>query len=212
MSEDPGLITAFENNEDIHARTAAEIFDISPDEMTAEHRRRAKTINFGIIYGISRFGLASQLGISQNEAAAFIDRYFERYPGVADFTRKTRTQAEADGFVKTLFGRVRYLPELTDRVASVRNFGERLAMNTPIQGTAADLMKMAMISIFRAFEKEKLAAKMVIQVHDELIVEVPDQEIEAAKKIVRQGMEDVYPMKVPLTVDMAVGKNWLEAK
>jgi DNA polymerase-1 len=212
MSEDPTLIEAFKNDEDIHTRTAVEMFGVEPDDLTADHRRRAKAINFGIIYGMSRFGLSSQLAIPVDEAAEIIDRYFERYPGVAAFIEEVKARAEAEGFVKTLFGRVRYLPELTDQVAAVRNFGERLAVNTPIQGTAADLMKMAMVSIFRDLKKRKMASKMVIQVHDELIVEVPEDEIEAAGRIVRKGMAEVYPMKVPLTVDMAVGKNWLEAK
>jgi len=212
ISGDASLIEAFKSNEDIHIRTAMEIFAVSPEEVTPEHRRRAKTINFGLIYGISRFGLASQLSIPPEEAADIIDRYFDRYPGVAAYIEKTKEQAEKEGFVKTLFGRVRYLPELEGSLAPVRNQAERIAVNTPIQGTAADLIKMAMVSIHKALEAQKLESRLVLQVHDELILEVPEKEVEAAREIVKQGMEEVYPLDVPLVVDIAVGKTWLEAK
>jgi DNA polymerase-1 len=211
MSADPGLIKTFIEDQDVHARTASEIFGLSADEITPEMRRKAKAVNFGIIYGISAFGLAQDIGVSNAEAKRYIESYFARYPKVRDFIDKTIQSAKETGFVTTLFGRRRFIPELSSSVVSVRNFGERMAVNTPIQGTAADLIKLAMINIQREIRREKLKSKMILQVHDELVFEVPDDEIPLMKKLVKDKMEGVAKLSVPVLISMAVGKNWDEA-
>ncbi|HAR45036.1 MAG TPA: DNA polymerase I, partial [Nitrospiraceae bacterium] len=167
--------------------------------------------NFGIIYGISAFGLAQDIGVSNAEARRYIDSYFERYPGVRSFLDQTITDAKEKGYVTTLLGRRRFIPELKSAAAPVRSFGERMAVNTPIQGTAADLIKMAMIRIHRRIAQEGLKAKMILQVHDELVFEIPDAELDDMKTLVKEGMEDVLELAVPIRVDMGVGKNWEEA-
>ena len=211
LSNDPALIQTFHRDEDVHTRTASEIFGLPPDEITPEMRRKAKAVNFGIIYGISAFGLARDIGVSNTEAKRYIDSYFAQYPLVRAFLDKTIEDAKTNGFVTTLFGRRRFIPELASSAAAVRSFGERTAVNTPIQGTAADLIKLAMIRIQARLAQQGLASKMILQVHDELVFEIPDQEIEAMKMLVREEMEGVLTLSVPIKVDMGVGKNWDEA-
>ncbi len=211
MSNDPALIETFQRDEDVHTRTASEIFGLDPDEITAEMRRNAKAINFGIIYGISAFGLAQDIGVSNSEAKKYIDNYFARYPQVREFLDKTIKDAKANGFVTTLFNRRRFIPELASSAAAVRSFGERMAVNTPIQGTAADLIKLAMITIHARLLRQGLKSKMILQVHDELVFEMPDKEIEVMKTLVKEEMENVLSLSVPIKVDLGVGKNWDEA-
>lgn len=211
MSGDEVLIEAFQRGEDIHTRTAAEIFGLSPEEITPEMRRRAKAVNFGIVYGISPFGLASDLGISQQEAKEYIDNYFAQHRGVKAFIEKTLEKAIDEGYVTTLLRRRRYLPELSSSDNSIRQFGERIAINTPVQGSAADLIKLAMINIHRRIPSEGLKGRMILQVHDELLFEVPSEELDAMQRLVVAEMEGVIPLAVPLKVDTGVGKNWREA-
>lgn len=211
MSEDPILIESFRRGEDIHARTASEVFDIMPGLVTAEMRRQAKVVNFGIIYGISPFGLSKDLGIPQRDAKRFIDAYFEHYKGVKEFIDKTLQEAKGNGYVRTLLGRKRRIPELSAKEAALRQFGERTAVNTPIQGTAADIIKLAMVNIFNRLEKENFKSLLILQVHDELVFEVPEDEADAVKHIVRKEMEGAMELRVPLRVDIGVGKNWREA-
>ena len=211
MSGDPALIKTFQNNEDVHTRTASEIFGLTPEEITAEMRRKAKAVNFGIIYGISAFGLAQDIGVSNAEAKRYIDNYFARYPRVREFIDHTITEAKKNGYVSTLFGRRRFIPELASSSVAVRNFGERMAINTPIQGTAADLIKLAMINIQKRLSRKDLRSQMILQVHDELVFEVPDREIDKMKTLVREEMEGVLTLSVPIRVDMGMGKNWDEA-
>ena len=211
MSGDPALITTFIEDQDVHTRTASEIFGLSPEEITSEMRRKAKAVNFGIIYGMSAFGLAQNIGVSNAEARRYIDSYFARYPKVREFLDRTIEDAKTKGFVTTLFGRRRFIPELGASVVSVRNFGERTAVNTPIQGTAADIIKVAMIHIHNSMGEQGLGSRMILQVHDELVFEVPDKEIELMKRLVKEKMEGVVRLSVPIRVDMGVGKNWDEA-
>jgi len=208
FSRDPVLVEAFRNGEDIHARTAQEVFGIGPLAQTAEHRRAAKAINFGIIYGLSAFGLAQQLGIAQREAAQFISAYFARYRGVKKYLDDVLVETRKTGVAKTLFGRIRPIPEITSPQIQLRNFAERTALNSPLQGTAADLIKMAMISIDARLKKEKFAARMILQVHDELLFELPDKEKSKLEKLVKEEMEGVYELAVPLVVEMGTGPNW----
>ena len=211
MSGDDALIRTFIADEDVHTRTAAEIFGLPAEEITPEMRRKAKAVNFGIIYGISAFGLAQDIGVSNAEAKRYIDSYFARYPGVRAFIDRTIEQARTTGFVTTLFERRRFIPELSSSTAPVRSFGERMAVNTPIQGTAADLIKIAMIRISEKLKSKGLASKMILQVHDELVFELPDSEIELMKQFVQEEMEGVVKLSVPILVDLGVGKNWDEA-
>ncbi|HKE09395.1 MAG TPA: DNA polymerase I [Candidatus Acidoferrum sp.] len=208
FSKDPVLVEAFRNGEDIHARTAQEVFGVGPLAQTAEHRRAAKAINFGIIYGLSAFGLAQQLGIPQKEAAQFINAYFARYRGVKKYLDDVLVETRKTGMAKTLFGRIRPIPEITSPQMQMRNFAERTALNSPLQGTAADLIKMAMISIAARLKKEKLAAQMILQVHDELLFELPSKEKSKLERLVKEEMEGVYELAVPLVVEMGTGPNW----
>ncbi|HWZ99852.1 MAG TPA: DNA polymerase I [Candidatus Dormibacteraeota bacterium] len=208
VSKDPVLIDAFRNNEDIHARTAQEVFGVGPLAQTAEHRRAAKAINFGIIYGLSPFGLAQQLGIEQREAAQFISAYFTRYKGVKAYLENVLAETRKTGVAKTLFGRIRPIPEISSPQMQLRNFAERTALNSPLQGTAADLIKLAMISIDHRLAKEKFEAKMILQVHDELLFEAPEKEKNKLEKLVREEMEGVHKLAVPLAVEVGVGPNW----
>ena len=208
FSKDPVLIEAFRNGEDIHARTAQEVFGVGPMAQTAEHRRAAKAINFGIIYGLSAFGLAQQLGIEQKEAAQFINAYFTRYRGVKQYLDNVVVETRKTGEAKTLFGRIRPIPEINSPQVQLRNFAERTALNSPLQGTAADLIKMAMISIDARLKKEKLAAKMILQVHDELLFELPVKEKSKLEKLVKEEMENVHKLTVPLVVEIGTGPNW----
>jgi len=208
FSKDLVLTEAFRNGEDIHARTAQEVFGVGPLAQTGEHRRAAKAINFGIIYGLSAFGLAQQLGIEQKEASQFINAYFARYRGVKQYLDNVLVETRKTGVAKTLFGRIRPIPEINSPQAQLRNFAERTALNSPLQGTAADLIKMAMISIDARLKKEKLAAKMILQVHDELLFELPVKEKSKLEKLVKEEMENVHKLAVPLVVEMGTGPNW----
>jgi DNA polymerase I len=208
FSKDPVLTDAFRNGEDIHARTAQEVFGVGPLAQTGEHRRAAKAINFGIIYGLSAFGLAQQLGIAQKEASQFINAYFTRYRGVKQYLDSVLVETRKSGVAKTLFGRIRPIPEISSPQMQLRNFAERTALNSPLQGTAADLIKMAMISIDERLKKEKLAAKMILQVHDELLFELPVKEKSKLEKLVKEEMENVHKLAVPLVVEMGTGSNW----
>jgi len=211
MSGDELLTEAFRQNEDVHTRTASEIFGLRPSDVTPEMRRRAKAVNFGIVYGISPYGLALDIGISQQEAKEYIDNYFLRHRGVKSFIEDTIVKAKEVGYVTTLLNRRRYVPELASEDNSVRQFGERIAVNTPVQGSAADMIKLAMINIQRRLVREGLKAKMILQVHDELLFEVPEEELAVTKNIVVEEMEGVILLTVPLKADSGVGKNWREA-
>ena len=205
FSEDPLLLKAYRENVDIHTLTASEVFGIPIESMDKETRNRAKAVNFGIVYGISPFGLAQQLNIEPSEARIYIDRYFERYSGVKAFIEQTLEQVRQTQSVRTLFGRVRPIPDITSRNANMRGFSERTAVNTPLQGTAADLIKLAMIRVARELREQKLRTKMVLQVHDELVLDVPTEEVDEVKERVRQAMEQVIELKVPIVADVAVG-------
>jgi DNA polymerase-1 len=208
FSGDPLLTRAYQNNEDIHTLTASEVFGVPAAEIDKETRRRAKAVNFGIVYGISPFGLAAQLGIPQAEARAYIERYFARYAGVQAFIEKTLAETRKTGSVRTLFGRVRPIPDIESRNPNQRGFAERTAINTPLQGTAADLIKLAMISIDRKLTERQLKTRMVLQVHDELLFEVPADEAAEVEALVRAEMEGVVKLNVPLVADLAFGANW----
>ena len=211
FSQDPHLVQAFLSGQDIHAATAAKIFNVSIEEVTKEQRRQAKTANFGIIYGISPFGLAQQLDCSRSEAKALIDGYFAAFPGVIDYIEKQKELARQQGYAVTLFGRKRYLPDILSHNATVRSFAERNAVNSPIQGTAADIIKMAMVTIHRRLKEEGLKAQMIMQVHDELNFNVPLNEVDKVREIVVSEMQHVVHLTVPLIADCGVGTNWLEA-
>ncbi len=211
LSGDDGLIEAFKNNLDVHTRTASELFGIVAEQVSPDMRRIAKTVNFGVLYGISPFGLSETLGISREEAKHYIGQYFARHPGVQRYIEDNLREARKNGYVTTLFGRRRAVPELSNKNIMVRQQGERFAINSPIQGTAADIIKRAMITIGRKLRESGMATKMILQVHDELLFEVPPQEFENAREIVRSGMEGVLQLSVPLRVDIHHGKNWAEA-
>jgi DNA polymerase-1 len=208
FSEDPVLVEAFRTGQDIHSRTAQEVFGVGPMAQTAEHRRAAKVINFGIIYGLSPFGLAQNLQIDQKEAARFITAYFERYRGVKEYLDRSVEEARRSGFTRTLFGRRRPIPEISSPQFNLRNLAERTALNTPLQGTAADLIKLAMIKIQHELETHRLRSRMILQVHDELLFEVPPEELARVREIVQPAMEEVYALRVPLVVDIKSGANW----
>ena len=210
-SEDPLLIDAFIKDEDIHSRTASEVFGGLPGMMTPELRRQAKIINFGILYGMGAFSLSRELGISQKMAKAYIDQYFKRYRGVRDYTEQTIALARQTQKTSTLLGRIRLLPDINSQNSNVRSFAERIAVNTPIQGTAADLIKLAMIQMDADFSEKGFQAAMLMTVHDELVFEVPEHELEAVTTRIRDIMEGVWRLKVPLKVNIASGKNWAEA-
>ncbi len=212
LSSDPAFIEAFRQGGDIHRQTAALIFNLPVEQVTPEMRARAKTINFATIYGQGAFALSRQLGISLDDARSFISRYFERFAGVRGFLDRSIALAREQGFVETLFKRRRYIPEIRDRNFNMRAYGERNAQNSPLQGSAADLIKLAMIRIHRALKEKKLHSRMLLQVHDELVFEVPPEELETMRELVRSNMEQVVDLSVPLVVDVGVGPNWLEAK
>lgn len=211
VSGDEGLLEAFNNREDIHASTAAKVFGASPKEVTREMRRKAKEVNFGIMYGIGPFGLASRLDITQTEAKEIIQKYFERFPKVNQYIAETIAFARANGYVETLKGRRRYLPEINSANQNIRSNAERQAINMPIQGTAADMIKLAMINIHRELLKRKLGSKMILQVHDELVFDIPKSEEAKMKKLADEEMKNALPLNVPIEVEIGVGKNWLEA-
>jgi DNA polymerase-1 len=211
LSNDEGLIEAFRRNFDIHARTASEIFNIPIDKVTPDMRRIAKTVNFGVIYGISPFGLSETLSISRDEAKNYIEQYFNRHPGVKRYIEKIIVEVKEKGYVATLFGRKRAIPEIRSKNSNIRQLGERLAINSPIQGTAADIIKIAMINIWKRLKDEELKSRMILQVHDELLFEVPEQELDKLSDIVRREMESVVKLSVPFIVGLKYGKNWAEA-
>ena len=211
FSQDPHMVEAFCSGQDVHAATAAKIFGVAIEDVTKEQRRQAKTANFGIIYGISAFGLAQQLDCSRSEAKALIDGYFAAFPGVIDYIEKQKELARQQGYAVTLFGRKRYLPDIVSHNATVRSFAERNAVNSPIQGTAADIIKMAMVAINNRLKAEGLQTKMIMQVHDELNFNVPVNEVDRVKEIVVSEMQNVVHLTVPLIADCGVGENWLEA-
>ena len=212
LSEDPVLTDAFRHEEDIHARTAQEVFGVGPMAQTKEHRRVAKVINFGIIYGLSAFGLAQQLGTDTREAAQFINAYFTKYRGVKTFLDKTIADTRKNLYTTTLFGRTRPIPEINSPQVNLRNFAERTALNSPIQGTAADLIKIAMIQIAERLSAEKFKSKMILQVHDELLFEAPSNELKRLSALVKECMENAHPLTVPVKVDLKAGPNWRDMK
>ena len=211
LSGDPSLVEAFRQGEDIHAATAAKLYHKSIAEVTSEERRRAKTANFGIIYGISAFGLAQRLDIPRGEARELIEGYFATYPKVKEYMERVVGEARQLGYVTTIFGRRRFLSDISSRNAVARGVAERNAINAPIQGSAADIMKLAMVEIQRRFRAEGIRSQMILQVHDEVIVDVLKQEREAVERIVREAMESVADLAVPLISEAGVGNNWLEA-
>ncbi len=212
IANDEKLITAFKNDLDIHTQTAMDVFHVERDEVTSNMRRQAKAVNFGIVYGISDYGLSQNLGITRKEAKQFIERYFNSYPSVKEYMDDIVVEAKQKGYVTTLMNRRRYLPDITSRNFNVRSFAERTAMNTPIQGSAADIIKKAMIDLDHRIKQEKLQAKLLLQVHDELILEAPEDEIEILKEIVPEMMERTVEISVPLKVDYSYGESWFDAK
>ncbi|MFG6116491.1 DNA polymerase I [Halobacillus sp. MO56] len=212
IAKDEKLIAAFKEDRDIHTQTAMEVFEVKADEVTSEMRRQAKAVNFGIVYGISEFGLSQSLGITRKEARAFIDRYLESYPGVKTYMEETVREAKQTGYVTTFMNRKRFLPDLASRNFNRRNAAERTAMNTPIQGSAADVIKKAMIDLHHRLKEEKLEANLLLQVHDELILEAPEDEIKQLQKIVAEVMENTVELDVPLKVDSSYGPTWYDAK
>jgi DNA polymerase-1 len=211
MSKDTSLLKAFQDGEDVHSKTASEVFDVELDEVTADLRRNAKAINFGLIYGISAFGLGKQLSISRNLAAEYMAMYFEKYPGVKQYMESTKEGASQNGYVETLFGRRLYLRDINASNAMRRQASERVAINAPVQGTAADIMKIAMINVHKAIKKEKIEAKLILQVHDELILDTPEGEIDAVVNLITDSMMGAAKLDVPLEVDIGIGDNWDQA-
>ena len=212
ISEDNHMIEAFIEGQDIHKQAASKVFKTPIDEVTKEQRSNAKAVNFGIVYGISDFGLAGQLGISRKKAKQYIEEYLEQYSGIKKFMDNITEEAKEQGYVETLFHRRRYIPELKSNNYMVRQFGTRVAMNTPIQGTAADIMKIAMIKVYNEIKNKKLKSKIVLQVHDEMMIEVPKEEIEEVKQILKKSMETATKLKVPLIADISVANNWYDCK
>jgi DNA polymerase-1 len=209
---DPGLLDAFIKGEDIHQATASSVYGVPSDQIDSEMRRIAKVMNFGVIYGLSPFGISQQTGFSAEEGKEFIETYFARYPGIKDFIESTRTRVREDGYVETLMGRRRYIPEVSSSNFHVRAAGERMAINMPIQGTAADIIKLAMIRIQDRIDELRLKSKMIIQVHDELIFEVPREELQEMECIVEILMSSAMQLAVPLEVEIKRGANWGEMK
>ena len=212
LSGDANLLKAFHDGQDVHRATASEIFDVTPLEVTSEQRRYAKVINFGLIYGMSAFGLARQLNIPRKEAQKYMDLYFERYPGVLEYMERTRAQAKEQGYVETLDGRRLYLPDIKSSNGARRAAAERAAINAPMQGTAADIIKRAMIAVDAWLQAEQPRVRMIMQVHDELIVETAAGEEEAVSALLSEEMENAVQLSVPLVAEVHCGKNWYEAK
>ena len=211
MSGDEKLIEAYNSSADIHRATAAQVFGVPLDEVTDEQRRNAKAVNFGIIYGMSSFGLSQDLSISRKEAKDYIERYFASYPTIKTFIDGLVSDAKEKGYSLTMYNRRREIPEIKSSNFMQRSFGERVAMNAPIQGTAADIIKLAMINVYNALKENNLKSRLILQVHDELLVETAKNEIEAVKQIMLDGMKNAVSLKVPLEVDLKEGKDWLEA-
>ena len=212
ISEDAHMIEAFKEGQDIHKQAASKVFKTPIDEVTKEQRSDAKAVNFGIVYGISDFGLAEQLGITRKKAKEYIEEYLEQYSGIKNFMNNITEEAKKKGYVETLFHRRRYIPELKSNNYMVRQFGSRAAMNTPIQGTAADIMKIAMIKVYKEIEKRNLNSKIVLQVHDEMMIETPENEIDEVKEILKICMESAIQLQVPLIADISEARDWYECK
>jgi DNA polymerase-1 len=212
ISEDEVLINAFKNNEDIHTRTAIEVFNITKDEVTPLLRRKAKIINFGIIYGMSAYGLSTELKISQEEAKNYIENYFLKYPKVKKYINETLEKVKKNGYVETIFNRRRYIREINSPNKSVRESAERAAINMPIQGSAADIIKLAMIKLYKEIKENSLDAKILLQIHDELLIECKENEVEKVIPVIKKSMENVCKLKVPLKVDITIGENWYDMK
>ncbi len=210
FSQDPLLLQAFREGGDIHRRTAAALMNIFPEEVTPEMRSRAKAVNFGIIYGQQAFGLSRELNISVKEADKFIQLYFERYSKVKDYLERSKEEARRTGYARTMVGRERKITDIHNPNAQIRQAAERLAVNTPLQGSQADLIKIAMIAIDKRLKKEGLHSMMLLQIHDELVFEVPDTELEVMTALLKEEMEGAFSLSVPLTVEVNVGKNWKE--
>ena len=211
LSKDKGLLEAFNQGEDIHSKTASEVFDVNLDEVTADLRRNAKAINFGLIYGISAFGLGKQLGINRNLAAEYMGMYFEKYPGVKDYMETTKDAARDAGYIETLFGRRLYLRDINASNAIRRQASERVAINAPVQGSAADIMKIAMINAHKSLKESKLKAQLTLQVHDELIVDAPKKETDKVVELLTKSMQEAADLDVPLEIDIGIGNNWDQA-
>ena len=212
MAGDEELIAAYSEGADIHRITAAKVFGVPADQVTDLLRRRAKAVNFGIVYGISSYGLSEDIGVSRKEAEEYIRNYFETFPGIRAYLDETVEQAKSKGYVTTLYGRKRPIPELKNSNFMQRQFGERVAMNSPIQGTAADIMKIAMIAVWRKLRSEGLRSRIVLQVHDELLIDTYTDEIERVSDILKTEMENAAELKVDLIADLHTGKDWYEAK
>jgi len=210
LSQDPGLVRAFQQDEDIHAATAAQLFNVDRSQVTADMRRLAKTVNFGVIYGMSEYGLEQATELSREEAAQFIAAYFAKYPKVKEYLEATKRQARENGCVQTILGRRRFIPEIDSPNRQVREAAERMAINMPVQGTSADIIKIAMINLDREMDKKQLKSKMLLQVHDELVLEVPDEEMKTINELVPQVMSSAIQLNVPLKVDTKQGQNWGE--
>ena len=206
------MLDAFKNNEDIHKQAASKVLNIPIEEVTKEQRSAAKAVNFGIVYGISDFGLAGQLGITRKKAKEYIEQYLEKYNGIDTFMKNVVEEAKEKGYVETLFNRRRYIPELSSNNYMVREFGKRAAMNTPIQGTAADIMKIAMVNLNKKLEESNIDANIILQVHDELILEVNKKDKEIAKEMLKDAMENAAKLTVPLEVELSEADNWYDCK
>ncbi len=212
MSQDEIMVKAFNEEQDIHTICASQIFGVPIENVSKQLRSRAKAVNFGIVYGISDFGLAEQTGINIKEAKNYIEQYLDKYSGIKKYMEMVVEQAKNNGYIDTMFGRRRYIPEMKSSNYMVRKFGERAAMNTPIQGTAADIMKLAMINVYKRLKKEKLKSKLILQIHDELLIEAELEEVDEVKKILVEEMENVVKLSVPLKVEAEEGKSWYQAK
>jgi DNA polymerase-1 len=211
LSKDPNMISAFKNNEDIHSSTAAKVFNVNLSEVTKEQRSNAKTVNFGIIYGVSAFGLSNQTTLNRTESKELIESYYSAYPELKNYISNQINFARENGYVETILGRKRYLKDINSRNPIVRGAAERNAVNAPVQGSAADIIKLAMIKIQNKIAERDFKSKMLVQVHDELVFEVHKNELEKMKSLIKNEMENVYQLGIPLKVDMDVGLNWFEA-
>jgi DNA polymerase-1 len=211
LSQDEAMLETFRNDQDIHTATAARVYNVQSNQVTPEMRRRAKMVNFGIVYGISAFGLSERLTIPRKEASEIIGQYFNRYPGIKSYMDRTIAFARENGYVETIMGRRRYLRDINSGNATVRGFAERNAINAPVQGSSADMIKIAMINIHQAFMEKGIKSKMILQVHDELVFDTLKSEEEIIKNLVVEKMQNAIPLSVPVRIDVNTGKNWLEA-
>jgi DNA polymerase-1 len=212
MSKDENMVNAFNSDQDIHTICASQVFKVPVENVSKQLRSRAKAVNFGIVYGISDFGLAEQIDIKRKEAKEYIDQYLETYSGIDKFMKDIVEDAKQKGYVETEYGRRRYIPELSSKNYMIRKFGERAAMNTPIQGTAADIMKIAMIKVYKELKERNLKSKIVLQIHDELLIETVQEEKEEVYEILKTSMENAAKLSIPLKVEVSEGKSWFQAK